>query len=219
MLLRNHDRRPPILNQRRLLFECQPFARPMLSAAVACQHKVVFLGDSNTGKTSIIFKYLKLAQQPFPTIAASTYPITVSIRDNTINLSCWDTAGQESYRCLVPMYARDAEVAILVFDQSNAESFKALEKWLEYIQNDCGIKHIIVVSNKNDLDSVVPLDEAFEFCSDRKLPLVATSATTGSNISFLFIKIADMIYESIGERVQLERTVSLKTKGEESECC
>jgi GTPase SAR1 family protein len=83
------------------------------------QHKVVFLGDSSTGKTSIIFKYLKLAQQPFPTIAASSFPITVPLSDSSVNLSCWDTAGQESYRCLVRMYARDAKVACPVFDQAN----------------------------------------------------------------------------------------------------
>jgi small GTP-binding protein len=185
---------------------------------VTVQHKVVFLGDSNTGKTSIIFKYLRLAQQPFPTIAASSFPITVPIRDTAINLSCWDTAGQENYRCLVPMYARDAEVAILVFDQSNAASFAALERWLAYIQDDCGIRHIIVVSNKNDLEAVVPIDEAFEFCGDRKLPLIATSAQTGSNISFLFIKIAEIIHEAMDDRVQLERALEIKN-GKKKECC
>jgi GTPase SAR1 family protein len=117
------------------------------------------------------------------------------------------------------MYARDAEVGILVFDQSNAESFKALETWLTYIQDDCGIKPIIVVSNKNDLEPMVPLDEAFEFCSDRKLQLVATSAVTGSNISFLFIKIADMIYDAVGERVQLEKPLNLRNRGQENDCC
>jgi GTPase SAR1 family protein len=80
------------------------------------QHKVVFLGDSSTGKTSIIFEYLKLAQQPFPTIAASSFPITVPLSDSSVNLSCWATAGQDHYRCLVPIYARDTEVACLVFD-------------------------------------------------------------------------------------------------------
>jgi small GTP-binding protein len=189
------------------------------SAGSAVAHKVVFLGDSNTGKTSIIFKYLKLVQQPFPTIAASSFPITVPTRDTTVNLNCWDTAGQESYRCLVPMYARDAEVAILVFDQSNAGSFKALEQWLSYIHDDYGIKNIIIVSNKEDLEPVVSLDEAFEFCSTRKLQLVSTSAVTGSNISFLFGKIADMIYEAVTERVHLDKAPTLKNKGQDKECC
>jgi small GTP-binding protein len=182
-------------------------------------HKVVFLGDSNTGKTSILFKYLRLALQPFPTVAASTFPVTVPVQDTTVSLNCWDTAGQESYRCLVPIYAREAEVAILVFDQTNFASFESLEHWLKYIQEDCQIKNIIVVSNKNDLEAVIPLDEAFEFCSDRKLPLVATSAMTGSNISFLFIKIAEMIYTAAADRVQLEKSLYLEKKVAKRGCC
>jgi small GTP-binding protein len=181
-----------------------------MASPIEIQHKVVFIGDSSTGKTSIIFKYLKLAQQPFPTIAASSFPITVPLSDSSVNLSCWDTAGQESYRCLVPMYARDAEVACLVFDQSNMTSFESLERWLAYIKDDIGIRNVIVVSNKSDLNPVVPSDDAFEFCSDRKLPLVETSAHTGSNISFLFIKIAEMINDAAADRVQLERAVNFK---------
>jgi len=183
-------------------------------------HKVVFLGDSNTGKTSIIFKYLKLAQQPFPTIAASSFPISIPIQDNPVNISCWDTAGQESYRSLVPMYARDAEVACLVFDQSNKKTFDSLPRWLEYIQSDIGIKSVIIVSNKNDLEPVVPLDEAFEFCTDRKLQLVATSALAGTNITFLFIKIAQMIVDATADRVQREKGLKLEPeRKEEKSCC
>jgi small GTP-binding protein len=180
-------------------------------------HKVVFIGDSNTGKTSIIFKYMKLAQQSFPTIAASSFPITVPIHDSVVNISCWDTAGQENYRSLVPMYSRDAEVACLVFDQTNRESFDSLEKWMECIQLEIGVKNVIIVSNKNDLDAAVPLDEAFEFCTDKKLPLVSTSALTGSNITFLFIKIAQMIRDAAGDGVERNRAPRIPVRGDRSD--
>jgi small GTP-binding protein len=183
-------------------------------------HKVVFLGDSNTGKTSIIFKYLKLAQQPFPTIAVSSFPMSVPIQDTSININCWDTAGQDNYRCLVPICAREAEVACLVFDQTNKTSFQSLEGWLKYIQSDIGIKNIVIVSNKNDLEPVVPLDEAFEYCTDRNLPLIATSALTGSNITFLFIKIAQIIYEAAADRVQRDRQAPLDLeRRHQNGCC
>jgi small GTP-binding protein len=169
------------------------------------QHKVVFVGDSSTGKTSIIFKYLKLAQQTFPTIAASSFPMDIPIHDSVVHISCWDTAGQEDYRSLVPMFARDAEVACLVFDQTNRESFASLEKWIQYIQLDIGVKNIIIISNKNDLEAKVPLDEAFEFCTNKSLPLVSTSALTGSNITFLFIKVAQMIRDAVGDRVERDK--------------
>jgi small GTP-binding protein len=183
------------------------------------EHKVVFLGDSNTGKTSIMFKYLKLAEQPFPTIAPSSVNVRISVHDSAINMVCWDTAGQECYRSLVRMYTRDAEVACLVFNQANRQSFESLPGWLDYIQSDVSVKNVIVVSNKNDLEPVVPLDEAFEFCTERKLPLVATSALTGSNITFLFIKIAQMIFQSVAGRVQREDGVRIAQGGIKNPGC
>jgi small GTP-binding protein len=182
-------------------------------------HKVVFLGDSNTGKTSIIYKYLNLTQQPFPTIAASSFPICVPCQQASVNLNCWDTAGQESYRCLVPIYARDAEVACLVFDQSNLASFESLEHWLAYIQSEVGIKNVIVVSNKSDLEAAMSFDEAMDFSIARNLPLVATSAVSGSNISFLFVKIAEMVYASVANRVQMEKVDLGGQKKDTSSCC
>jgi small GTP-binding protein len=182
-------------------------------------HKIVFLGDSNTGKTSIIYKYLNLTQQPFSTIAASSFPICVPVQQTSINLNCWDTAGQESYRCLVPIYARDAEVACLVFDQSNLGSYESLEHWLTYIQSEVGIKNVIVVANKSDLEAAISFDEAMNFCIARNLPLVSTSAATGSNISFLFIKVAEMVYDAVAGRVQVEKVDLSNQKKESSSCC
>jgi small GTP-binding protein len=190
----------------------------MTLTVAGIDHKIVFLGDSNTGKTSIIYKYLNLTQQPFPTIAASSFPICVPVQQTTVNLNCWDTAGQESYRCLVPIYARDAEVACFVFDQANLASFESLEHWLNYIQSEVGVKNVIVVSNKSDLEPALSFDEAMDFCIARNLPLVATSAVTGSNISFLFVKIAEMVCAAIAGRVQMDK-VDLTTQKKESSCC
>jgi GTPase SAR1 family protein len=119
------------------------------------------------------------------------------------------------------MYARDAEVACLVFDQSNITSFESLEKWLVYIQDEIGVKNVIVVSNKNDLEACVPIDEAFEYCTLRKLPLVATSAVTGHNISFLFVKIAEMIQDVSVQRYRKEATGTNRPSPntDKSGCC
>jgi small GTP-binding protein len=183
------------------------------------QHKIVFLGDSNTGKTSIIYKYLKLAQQPFPTIAASSFPVTVTVQDIPVSLSCWDTAGQENYRGLVPMYARDAEVACLVFDQSNPASFVSLEKWLDYIKNEIQVPNVIVVSNKSDLQSMVPVDKVLEFCNARKLPLVETSAVTGNNLGFLFAKIGEVVVQAWTDRLKIDGGINLSSQESTKETC
>jgi GTPase SAR1 family protein len=88
----------------------------------------------------------------------------------------------------VPIYARSAEVACLVFDASNQASFDSLDEWVRYIE-------LVVVSNKCDLEPVVSVDRAGEFCASRGIPLVVTSAIAGTNIDLLFRKIATIVFE------------------------
>jgi small GTP-binding protein len=181
------------------------------------EHKIVFIGDSHAGKTTIIYKYLNLTQTTFPTVAASSFPIPVSVRGMSVRLDCWDTAGQENYRCLVPIYARSAEVACVVFDQSNMASFESLDQWLKYLQSDVGVTRVIVACNKCDLDPVVPPDLATEFCASRNVPLVLTSATLGTNIALLFQKIAELVPDDT-RKVSASDTVEIAPEGNR-QCC
>jgi small GTP-binding protein len=182
------------------------------------EHKIVFVGDSNAGKTTIIYKYLNITQTVFPTVAALSFPIPVSLHDRVIRLSCWDTAGQESYRCLVPIYARNAEIACLVFDQSSMASFESLGGWLKYLESDVALSRVLVVSNKCDLPAAVPLEMAVEFCAAKKVPLVVTSAIAGTNICFLFQKVAEMIAEDSRRQKTPSQNIELKSD-RHPECC
>jgi small GTP-binding protein len=181
-------------------------------------HKIVFIGDSNSGKTTIIYKYLNLTQVSYSTVAACSFPISITLHDKVIRLNCWDTAGQESYRCLVPVYARDAEVACLVFDQANVASFESLEGWLKYLESDVTLTRVLVVSNKCDLPTAVPSDLANEFCASRKLPLVVTSATVGTNICFLFQKVAELIVEDSRKRSTISQSIDINAD-QRMNCC
>jgi small GTP-binding protein len=131
----------------------------------------------------------------------------------------WDTAGQEQFRSLVPIYARGAEVACIVFDQSNLRTFESLPQWLDYVNDQMGIKNMIVVSNKCDLETVVSFNKAFDFCCDRNLVLVATSARTGTNINLLFTKIAEQVYENSYYKARLDDHVDLTRGPTEKTCC
>jgi small GTP-binding protein len=183
------------------------------------QHKVVFLGDSNTGKTSIILKFLNLSAQTTPTVGATSHLIPVRLPKTVVTLNCWDTAGQENYRCLVPIYARGAEVACVVFDQANQTSFQSLERWLDYIETEIGIKNIMIVANKMDLEPVVPFNKAVEFCTDRKLQIIATSALSGNNVKLLFTKIAEMTCGSDGFQSGLAPGLELADGPKQSSPC
>ena len=192
-----------------------------MSRVSKSKHKVIFLGDSSTGKTSIINKYLGYTQQPQATVGVCSWEISIRLQNATVNIVCWDTAGQEAYRSLVSSYARGAEVAIIVYDQSNTGSFESLPKWINYVEDEAGIKSAIIVSNKSDLETVVPFDRASAFCCDRNLPLVATSAVTGNNIQLLFTKVAEIIYERSYYGTSMEETINLEEREQQNKknCC
>lgn len=152
--------------------------------------KVVLVGDASVGKTSILNRYANITSAPAPTISASSIPFDVKVGETTVGLNMWDTAGQEAYKCLVPIYARGSKVAIVVYDQSCRESFNNIEKWIKYLKEDIGVQNILVVGNKEDLTPTVTFEEANQWCTERGYELISTSAETGINIDLLFHTIA-----------------------------
>jgi len=82
------------------------------------QAKVVLLGEGRVGKTSLVLRFCKdtFSDSQSPTIQASFLDKAVTVGDNRISLAIWDTAGQERFHALGPIYYRDADSALLVFD-------------------------------------------------------------------------------------------------------
>ncbi|CAI5441237.1 unnamed protein product [Caenorhabditis angaria] len=118
--------------------------------------KVVVLGDSGVGKTSIIYRHRFGTQ--FVSVNATIGASFVSCdceteRDESIRLQVWDTAGQERFRCMVPMYMRNADAALIVYDVTNRESFEDVDKWMDELERSCGTDqtNIYLIGNKTDL--------------------------------------------------------------------
>ena len=91
--------------------------------------KLVLLGDSGVGKSSLVYRFVHNDFRPFSesTIGASFLSKIV----NDVHFKVWDTAGQEKYRSLSSMYFRGAAAAILVFDVTNVKSFEGLQSWVD----------------------------------------------------------------------------------------
>jgi len=93
--------------------------------------KVVIIGESGVGKTSILNSYITEQYDPdiTSTFSAQNVNKLVKLRDKAINLNIWDTAGQEKYRSLSKIFFKGVDVAILVYDITNEKSFKELKEY------------------------------------------------------------------------------------------
>ncbi|KHJ98422.1 Ras family protein [Oesophagostomum dentatum] len=117
--------------------------------------KVVVVGSSGVGKTSVIYRhrYGNRSASFTSTIGASFVECEVETSYENINLQIWDTAGQERFRCMVPMYMRNSAAAIIMYDITNRQSFEDVDKWNEELHKCCGISDpvVVLIGNKCDL--------------------------------------------------------------------
>lgn len=118
------------------------------------QIKCVILGNSTVGKTSILNSYFsgRFDASTDSTLGAVFRQKLINLDDDErISLQFWDTAGQERYRALIPMYTRGANIALIVFDITNRDSFRSLDEWVQFASMYNNTE-IIIISNKSDLD-------------------------------------------------------------------
>ena len=151
--------------------------------------KIVFVGDSAVGKTSIIKRYHSndFSPETPSTIGAAFVSKTVNSPYGEAILHLWDTAGQERYRSLVPMYARHSSIAIIVFDTSDPKSFNTVEDWVQRVKedvtNDC---KILIAGNKCDLPPQFQKEKVDEWAKKNDMMVFYVSAKTGQGIDILF---------------------------------
>ncbi len=107
--------------------------------AINC--KVVLLGESGVGKTSIIARYITntFKSQNLPTTGANFVSKTIILEDEnkSIKFELWDTAGQERYRSLAKVFYKNAAVCVLVYDITRKSSFNELKSfWVNEIKDN-----------------------------------------------------------------------------------
>ncbi|KAJ1983616.1 GTP-binding protein of the rab/ypt [Dimargaris verticillata] len=158
--------------------------------------KLVLLGESAVGKSSLVMRFVKDQFDDFreSTIGAAFFTQSVPVDDNTtVKFEIWDTAGQERYKSLAPMYYRNAQCAVVVYDITQAASFEKAKNWVKELQRQADPDIVIaLVGNKNDLASrrAVTTDESQAYANEAHLLFQEASAKTGANVNELFKSIA-----------------------------
>ena len=161
-------------------------------------YKIVLIGNSKVGKTSILTRYTeKTFKDEERTRAAVISSRNIEYNNQILQLQLWDTSGEEEFRSVTNTFYRSAVGALLVYDITNRESFEALEYWHRDLIShgeECCV--IILIGNKSDLkaDRAVPKDEANKFAQKKKIPYIETSAKSEIGIDIAFKRLASEIF-------------------------
>ncbi|KAH8392664.1 ras-related protein Rab-7a [Drosophila serrata] len=161
--------------------------------------KVIILGDSSVGKTSLMNQYVnkRFSNQYKATIGADFCTKEVVVNDRVVTMQIWDTAGQERFQSLGVAFYRGADCCVLVYDVTAPNSFKNLDSWrdeflIQASPRDPEHFPFVVLGNKVDLDNrQVSTRRAQQWCQSKNdIPYYETSAKEGINVEMAFQIIA-----------------------------
>ena len=147
--------------------------------------KLVLMGESGVGKSSIA---LRMVSDTFnvnteATIGASFFSKIINTEDESLHFKIWDTAGQEKYHCLVPMYYRGSDAALVVYDITDDTSYKQAKRHVKELKENSEVKVIALIGNKCDRkDRIVSEMDAKIYANTQKLIYIETSAKLNINI-------------------------------------
>jgi len=184
---------------------------------------VVVLGDSHIGKTSLVTRfaegYYRENSRP-ATVGAFFVTKRIQSSDNVpTKIQIWDTAGQESFRAMAPMFYKNAAAVVVCYDVTRRESFEGMRKWLDEVRTKVRVGEEVVVAIaalKTDLledddrkgsgnRAAVPEHEAEQLAEALGVLYLPTSAKTNRNVNALFQCVADRVLQmqtnSIGQSI------------------
>lgn len=212
-------------------------SRPRSIEIQAREVKVVMVGESSVGKTSLTIRFTQnhfKENSAIATIGASFLSKTLDVTGKgLVKFNIWDTAGQEKYRSIAALYYRGVDCAVIVYDITNKESFiEAKDYWIQELKHMCaddgsGLQ-MCIVGNKSDLDHLrqVPEEEGRELAEQYGALFFETSAKKGDNIGTAFMSLALELPED-GERSSISAasdtgnnvTYKLDIPKRRSACC
>ena len=163
--------------------------------------KVLLVGDSSVGKTTLLLKYVegKFSDSHITTIGVEYKDKLIKINNRDVNLQIWDTSGQERYRSITKNFYRNADGILFVFDVTKEETFNHIKDWL--ISSDECDKDFkkIIVGNKIDLERVISKEKMEHFAKSKNMDCYETSAKTGDGVDKIFESIAELILKDKSE--------------------
>lgn len=180
--------------------------------------KIVFIGDTNVGKSSI---FLSFADNTYQSDYVATIGVDfrfkrIQVGDQRIKLQLWDTAGQERFRSITKSYYKGSDIICLIYDITNYESFRNLQFWMEEVRKSDHIPtKIVLIGNKCDLHHhrMVSQEKVGGFAEKIGATMFEVSAKTHMNLDDAFQEMAKQVLETRKSKiVQEEKTIKLHSE-------
>ena len=192
------------------------------------QVKVILLGESGTGKTSLINVAVgrEFSDNMSSTLACNFSQLEFIINNKKYKLNIWDTAGQEKYRSMTKLFIKDANIVIFVYAIDNKSTFEGLSYWINFAKDALGNKPIYaIVGNKSDLidNEEVSQEKITKYSEEVGIQLRFVSAKEDGPGFIKFIeKLLEQYLQRMGIVIQpKDKFVSLNdnNKAESRTCC
>uniref|UniRef100_A0A6V3JWJ8 Ras-related protein Rab-21 n=1 Tax=Lotharella globosa TaxID=91324 RepID=A0A6V3JWJ8_9EUKA len=194
--------------------------------------KVVLLGEGRVGKTSLCLRYVQnsFSDKQKSTITATYLDKFLNIGQKSVKLMIWDTAGQERFHALGPIYYRDANGALLVYDITDRDSFRKVRNWVKELRKIVGKDIVLcIVGNKVDLEKKRQVDkeEALKYAEQVGAVHCLASAKTGRGVEQAFLELTKGLLKkatsSSGNRRSINSRRNIKVAPQNPEqkgpCC
>ncbi|MFW9989625.1 MAG: Rab family GTPase [Candidatus Odinarchaeota archaeon] len=164
--------------------------------------KVVIFGDSQTGKTTLVHRFLTnfFKEDISMTLGVDFHLKAVELDGESVKLQIWDFAGEERFRFLFPSYIKGANGAVFMYDITNYGSLAHVDEWFEIVEQKIDYKlPIIFVGGKTDLIHLkeISTKKAMDLASDKRADgFIECSSKTGENVSKIFDLLAKLILKN-----------------------
>jgi small GTP-binding protein len=167
--------------------------------------KILLLGDSGVGKSSLILRWTADTFSPtlVGTVGVNFKSKKVVIKTEAIQVQVRDTAGQEQFHKITTSYYKGANGIMVVYDVSDKKSLDNVEYWVKNIKSHAtDAVQVVIVGNKTDLRTADNKDNCFdadvgkEFSNKYGVPYFETSAKDSTNVDDAFVTLVKAILSS-----------------------
>ena len=164
--------------------------------------KIILVGSSGVGKTCIATTYKegKFTSGHIPTVGAAYFQKKFAFPDgSTLKLHIWDTAGQDRFKSIAPLYYKDAHAALVVYAIDDEPSFTAVSAWIDQLDEHANVPKMVkfLIGNKSDVDKdrrKVMIKDGKKYSEQQKMEFFETSAKVNDgSINDVFSTMANHI--------------------------